>query len=89
MEGIGYTVATDLEIWQGHPGKALGVREDWANKYPNTHVALVKALLEGCRYCAEEGNQEEIRQILASRQYLSTNIDYIQLGDPNSYCVQS
>ena len=85
MEGIGYTVATDLEIWQGHPGKALGVREDWANKYPNTHVALVKALLEGCRYCAEEGNQEEIRRILASRQYLSTNIDYIQLGDPNSY----
>lgn len=36
VEGIGFTVATDLEIWNGHPGKVLGVREDWANAYPNT-----------------------------------------------------
>ncbi len=84
MEGVGYTVATDLEIWQGHPGKVLGVREDWANTYPNTHVALVKALLEACRYCADENNAEEIRQMLANRKYLSTNVEYIQLGDPNS-----
>ncbi|MCY7284729.1 MAG: nitrate ABC transporter ATP-binding protein, partial [Cyanobacteria bacterium CAN_BIN43] len=45
VEGIGYTIATDLEVWNGHPGKVLGVREDWARAYPNTHVALVKALL--------------------------------------------
>ena len=84
MEGAGFTVATDLEIWQGHPGKVLGVREDWANTYPNTHIALVKALLDACQYCADPGNAQEIRHILADRQYLSTNIDYIQLGDPNS-----
>jgi bicarbonate transport system ATP-binding protein len=84
MEGVGFTVATDLEIWHGHPGKVLGVREDWANAYPNAHVALVKALIEGCRYCADPANHEEIRQILASRQYLSTKVEYIQLGDPNT-----
>ncbi len=44
VEGIGYTIATDLEVWDGHPGKVLGVREDWAQAYPNTHIALVKAL---------------------------------------------
>ncbi len=85
MEGIGFTVATDLEIWQGHPGKVLGVREDWANAYPNTHIALVKAILEACQYCADGSNHEEIRHLLASRQYLSTNVEYIQLGDPNAY----
>lgn len=84
MEGVGFTVATDLEIWHGHPGKVLGVREDWANAYPNAHVALVKALIEGCRYCADPANHEEIRQLLADRQYLSTKVEYIQLGDPNS-----
>jgi bicarbonate transport system ATP-binding protein len=84
MEGIGFTVATDLEIWQGHPGKVLGVREDWANAYPNTHVALVKALLEGCAYCADPANKEEIRHLLATRQYLSTKVEYIQLGDPKA-----
>jgi bicarbonate transport system ATP-binding protein len=85
MEGVGFTVATDLEVWNGHPGKVLGVREDWANAYPNTHIALVKALLEGCQYCADPANQQEIRTILASRPYLSTNIDYIQLGEPQNY----
>lgn len=84
MENVGFTVATDLEIWPGHPGKVLGVREDWANAYPNTHIALVKALLEAGQYCADHANDEEVRQIVASREYLSTNVDYIQLGDPSS-----
>ncbi len=84
VEGIGYTIATDLEIWNGHPGKVLGVREDWANAYPNTHVALVKALLEACRYCTDEANHDEIREILSRGEYLSCELDFIQLGDPNN-----
>lgn len=84
IEGVGFTVATDLEIWQGHPGKVLGVREDWANAYPNTHIALVKALLEAGQYCAEPANAIEIQEILSRREYVSTNLEYIQLGDPNS-----
>jgi bicarbonate transport system ATP-binding protein len=84
IEGVGFTIASDLEIWKGHPGKVLGVREDWANAYPNTHIALVKSLLEACKYCADPNNTEEIREILSRREYVSTNINYIQLGDPNS-----
>lgn len=84
MEGVGFTVATDLEIWPGHPGKVLGVREDWANAYPNTHIALVKALLEAGHYCADPANAEEVRRIVASPDYVSTDVAYIQLGDPNS-----
>lgn len=84
MEGVGITVATDLEVWQGHPGKVLGVREDWANAYPNTHIALVKALLEAGQYCANPANEAEIRQILAQREYLATKETYIHLGDPNT-----
>jgi bicarbonate transport system ATP-binding protein len=80
IEGIGFTIATDLDIWDGHPGKILGMREDWANAYPNTHIALVKAMLEACRYCADPNNTEEIRQILAQRDYVGTRVDYIQLG---------
>jgi bicarbonate transport system ATP-binding protein len=83
MEGIGFIVASDLEIWLGHPGKVLGVREDWANTYPNTHVALVKAILEACRYCADPANEKEICELLADRKYLSTKVDYIQLSDPD------
>jgi bicarbonate transport system ATP-binding protein len=85
VEGIGYTIATDLEVWDGHPGKVLGVREDWSRAYPNTHVALVKALLEACRYCADPNNREEIREILSRSEYLSTEMEFIHLGNPDHY----
>lgn len=80
MERVGFTVATDLEIWSGHPGKVLGVREDWANAYPNTHIALVKALLEASQYCADPANEQEVRQIIAQREYLNIDTAYIHLG---------
>lgn len=81
VEGVGFTVATDVEVWNGHPGKVLGVREDWANAYPNTHIALVKSLLEACKYCADKNNLDEIRWILSQRAYIGTSMNYIHLGD--------
>ncbi|YAF94003.1 MAG: nitrate ABC transporter ATP-binding protein [Nodularia sp. CChRGM 3473] len=84
VEGVGFTIATDLEVWLGHPGKVLGVREEWAERYPNTHIALTKALLEACEYCSRPENAEEVRTIVAGRDYVSTDLDYIQLEDPNN-----
>ena len=81
VEGIGYEIATDLEIWDGHPGKVLGVQEEWALKYPNTHVALVKALLEACKYCADPANHAEVREILSQAEYLAMDHEYIYLSD--------
>ncbi|UFP92660.1 nitrate ABC transporter ATP-binding protein [Gloeobacter morelensis] len=85
-EGIGFTVATDLEIWPGHPGKVLGVREDWAQTYPNTHLALIKALTQACLYCADEANAEEVRGLLCRDEYLGADPAYVQLGEgePNT-----
>ena len=84
MEGVGFTVATDLELWPGHPAKILGVREDWATAYPNTHIALVKALLEASHYCADPAHAAEVSEIVAGREYVATDKSYIQLGDPSS-----
>jgi nitrate ABC transporter ATP-binding subunit len=83
-EGKGFTIASDLGIWNGHPGKVLGVREDWANMYPNTHIALIKALLEACKYCADPNNVNEVRHLLARKEYLGMKVDYITLADPNN-----
>jgi NMT1-like family len=84
VDGIGYEIATDLEIWDGHPGKVLGVREDWALAYPNTHVALVKALLEACRYCMDPANHDEVREMLSRPEYLDTELEHIYLGIPDT-----
>lgn len=79
-EGLGFVVATDLEIWPGHPEKVLGVREDWVNRYPQTHLALVKALLEACEYCDDRRNREEIVGLLCQPQYVGSAPEYTRPG---------
>jgi len=79
-EGHGFPIVGDIEIWSGHPGKVLGVREDWALAYPNTHIALTKALLEACRYCADPAHGEELSQLLSDRRYLGMKPELIRFG---------
>jgi bicarbonate transport system ATP-binding protein len=79
-EGHGFPIAGDLEIWSGHPGKVLGAREDWAMAYPNTHIALTKALLEACRYCANPEHRDELSELLSDRRYLGMKAELIRFG---------
>ncbi len=79
-EGLGFVIATDLEIWDGHLEKVLGVREDWAERYPQTHIALVKALLEACEYCDDRRNREEIVGWLCQPQYVGSDPIYTRPG---------
>ncbi|WP_414564010.1 MULTISPECIES: nitrate ABC transporter ATP-binding protein [unclassified Anabaena] len=84
-EGFGFVAATALEIWSGQPKKVLGVREDWAQKYPETYLALVKALLEACQYCDEFRNREEILEIICRPEYLDVNPVYVRPGFIDPY----
>jgi nitrate/nitrite transport system ATP-binding protein len=72
QEGIGTVIATDPELWNGHCEKVLGVRKEWADAHPHTHEALVKALLEACRWCEDQGNREELAELLARTAYVGT-----------------
>lgn len=84
-EGHGFVIATDLDIFPGHIEKVLGVREEWANKYPQTHLALVKALLEACEYCDDMRNREEILTILSQDQYVGSFDEDIRPGFIDPY----
>nr|WP_290223947.1 nitrate ABC transporter ATP-binding protein [Trichocoleus desertorum] len=85
QEGLGYAIATDLEIWPGHPEKVLGVREEWANQHPETHIALLKALMEACEYCDDRRHREEIVELLARPEYVGTAASYIRPGFIDPY----
>jgi nitrate ABC transporter ATP-binding subunit len=80
-DGHGFPVAGDLAIWPGHPGKVLGVREDWAMAYPNTHIALTKALLEACQYCADPSHWAELSELLSDRRYLGIKPELIRFSE--------
>lgn len=84
-EGLGFVVATDLDIWPGHPEKVLGVREDWANQYPETHIALLKALMEACEYCDDYRHRPEIVELLSLPQYLGVHPALISPGFTTPY----
>ncbi len=84
-EDLGFVVATDLDIWSGHVEKVLGVREDWANQYPQTHLALVKALLEACEYCDDLRNREEILELLCQAKYVGSDPEYTRPGFIDPY----
>ncbi|MBD2353400.1 ABC transporter substrate-binding protein [Tolypothrix sp. FACHB-123] len=84
-EDIGFVAATALEIWSGQPKKVLGVREEWAQKYPETYLALVKALLEACKYCDDFRNREEIVELICRPEYLNTNPAYVRPGFTDPY----
>jgi len=84
-ENIGYVIATDLDIWEGHPEKVLGVKEDWIAKYPQTHIALVKALIEACQYCDDRRNREEIIELLSRPEYVGVDPKYISPGFFEAY----
>ncbi len=85
QEELGYVIATDLDIWAGHPEKVLGVQESWAQRYPQTHLALVKALLEACEYCDDLRHREEIVQLLAQPQYIGSQVNFLRPGFIDPY----
>lgn len=84
-EDLGFVIATDLDIWSGHLEKVLGVREEWANLYPQTHLALVKALLEACEYCDDRRNREEILKLLCKPEYVGSDPEYTRPGFIDPY----
>lgn len=84
-ENLGFIVATDLDIWPGHPDKVLGVREDWANEHPQTHIALVKALLEACEYCDEIRHREEVLKLICKPEYVGSDPVYTRSGFTDAY----
>ena len=69
--GIGFVIATDLDIWAGNPEKVLGFTEAWVQQHPNTHSAIVRAVLEACEYCDEPRHRKEILTLLSRNLNIS------------------
>lgn len=84
-EGLGFVPATDLDIWPAHPEKVLGMKESWLTAHPKTALALVKALLEACRYCDLPENREEVIRLISQKAYVNADPIYSALGLSGNY----
>ncbi|MFT6092659.1 MAG: nitrate/nitrite transport system substrate-binding protein [Pseudohongiellaceae bacterium] len=79
FKGIGVPVVTDYEIWKNNPEKVFGITNEFAEKYPNTTVRIVKALLRAAMWLDENenANREEAVEILARSEYVGADYEVI------------
>jgi nitrate/nitrite transport system substrate-binding protein len=79
FRGVGVPVVTDYEIWKNNPEKVFGVTKAWAEKHPNTHLALVKALIRAAMWLdARDGaNRQEAARIIARPEYVGADYEVI------------
>ncbi len=71
---IGYTACTTGEIWPMHPEKALGIRAEWADKYPRATQALLMAVMEAQQWCDKPENKQEMSEIVGRRQWFNVPV---------------
>lgn len=79
FKGIGVPVITDYEIWKNNPEKVFGVSKAWADKYPETHKAVVKAMIRAAYWLDENNNanRPEAVKILSKPYYVGADYDVI------------
>ena len=79
FKGIGVPVITDYEIWKNNPEKVFGVSKAWADKYPNTHIRVVKAMIRAAQWLDENNNANRMEavKILSKPNYVGADKDVI------------
>jgi nitrate/nitrite transport system substrate-binding protein len=79
FKGIGVPVVTDDELWRDTPEKVFGVTKTWADKNPNTHLAVVKALIRAAIWLDDENNKnrKEAIEMLSQKQYVGADYDVL------------
>jgi len=79
FKGIGVPVITDYDIRNNISEKVFGVSQGWADKYPNTHIAVVKALIRAGKWLDEENNKNrpEAAKIISQSNYVGADYEVI------------
>jgi nitrate/nitrite transport system substrate-binding protein len=75
---VGVPVITDYEIWKDNPEKVIGVTRAWAEKHPNTHLAMIKALIRANQWLdASSANRREAAAMISQPQYVGADVRVI------------
>ena len=79
-ENVGKILITGYEIWNNSPEKVFGVTYEWAERYPNTHLALIMALIESAEWIDKPENRKSVANILADEKYTGISQDVINMS---------
>jgi len=91
VKGIGVPVVTNTEIWKNNPEKVFAVTKAWNDKHPNTHVAIIKALIRAGKWLDETDaggkyvNREETTSLLSKPNYVGADREVIAASMTGDY----
>ena len=79
FKGIGVPVITDYQIWKNNPEKVFGITKEFSEQYPNTTLAITKALIRAAKWLDENenANRPEAVEILSRSEYVGADYEVI------------
>jgi nitrate/nitrite transport system substrate-binding protein len=77
-EGLGRVVITNHELWNNNPEKVFGVNLEWAEQYPNTHRAVLTALLEAARWTDAPENRPAVAELISQARYVNAPVEIVR-----------
>ena len=93
-KGIGVPVVTNYDIYRNKAEKVFGVTKSWADENPNTHIAVVKALIRAGKWLDEVDetgkfkNRDEACRILSRADYVGADFEVIRNSMTGSFYFQ-
>ena len=66
IAGAGWCPATSVSLAPAHPEKILLTRSAFAERWPDEHAALLRAIDESCQWCEDPANRPALVDMLSS-----------------------
>lgn len=79
FRGIGVPVVTNYDIHSNMTEKVFGVTKTWADKNPNTHIRVVKALIRAGKWLDENNNanRSAAAKMISASHYVGADFKVI------------
>jgi nitrate/nitrite transport system substrate-binding protein len=84
-ENVGFIFKLSKEIWDRHPCCAFTVSQEFATRFPNTFLALFKAIVEATHYASKPEHRKEIAAAIAPTNYLNQPVVVLEQVLTGSY----
>ncbi len=75
--GAGVVAVTKSALWRQGPEKVLGLRADFAERWPEGLAALLRAVYRAAEWAGRSENHSELSQMLAAPKYLAAPAEII------------
>jgi len=77
-ENAGFIFLLSKEIWDGHPCCAFAISQAFATTYPNTFLALFKAIVDATHFASQADNRKAIAEAIAPKNYLNQPVTVLE-----------